>query len=110
MHRDEERMIESRVFVELASYVEKAVESGITLFKLSELHSLYVNRLKDFGILKAVNKTRLKDLLLKHFPGVQEQCDGKNNTIIIFNKAMQNTYVKRRAKEKGFFRGCCYLG
>ena len=64
-------------------------DQGILHLKLFELHSLYVNRLKDLGILKKVNKTRLKDLFLNHFPGVQEQYDGRN-TIMIFNKAMQN--------------------
>ena len=54
--KDKERMSESRVFVELASYIEKAVDSGTLLFKLSELHSLYVTRLKDLGIVKTVNK------------------------------------------------------
>ena len=88
------------MFVELASYVEKAVDSGILLFKLSELHSLYVNRLKDLGILKTVNKTRLKDLLLNHFPGVQEQYDGRN-TIIIFNKEMQSM-LKEALKKRDF--------
>ena len=58
--RDDERMIESRMIVELTSYIKKAIDSGIMLFKLSELHSFYVNHLEDFGILKTVSKTRLK--------------------------------------------------
>jgi len=33
--------------MELTNYIEKAVDCGILLFKLSELHSLYVNHLKD---------------------------------------------------------------
>ena len=49
-------MSDSRVFVELASYIEKAVDSGTLLFKLSERHSLYVTHLKDLGIVKTVNK------------------------------------------------------
>ena len=86
---DEEKMSESRVFVELTSYIETAVESGVLLFKLSEIHSLYVNHLAELGILKSINKTRLKDLLLKHFPGTQDQFDGRN-TVIIFNQAMHH--------------------
>ena len=69
--KDEERMNESRVFVELASYIKKAVDSGTLLFKLSKLHSLYVIHLKDLGIVKTVNKTMLKDLILNYFPGAQ---------------------------------------
>ncbi len=59
---------ESRVFVELTSYIEKAVYSGTLLFKLSEIHVLYVNCLEDLGIKMAINKTRLKVRLLEHFP------------------------------------------
>jgi len=36
-----EKYNESRAFVEL-TYIQKAVESGTPLFKLSEVHSLYV--------------------------------------------------------------------
>ena len=93
-------MSESRVFVELASYIEKAVDSGNQLFKLSELHSIYVNCLKDLGILKTVNKTRLKDLLLNHFSGAQEQYDGRN-TIIIFSQAMR-TMLKKAIDKRDF--------
>ena len=70
-------MNESRVFVELITYIEKAVESGSLLFRLADLHSLYVNRLGDLDITKTVNKTRLKGDLLHHFSEAQEQCDGK---------------------------------
>jgi len=55
-----EMMNESRAFVELTTYVEKSVEEGKLLFKLSELHSMYEARLRDLGILKQINKTRLK--------------------------------------------------
>ena len=76
---DEGKMIESRVFVELVNYIEKTVESGTLLFKLSDIHSLYVNRLNDLGIVKTVNKTKLKDQLMKHFPEAQEQAGKTNN-------------------------------
>ena len=48
-------------FVQLTSYIEKAMDSQTLLFKLSDMHSLYVNRLEDLGIKKLVNKTRLKE-------------------------------------------------
>ena len=93
-------MSELRVFVELVSYIEKAVDSGTLLFKLSELHSLYVTRLKDLGIVKIVNKTRLKDLILNYFPGAQQQYDGRN-TLLVFNKAMENM-LKEALRKRGF--------
>ena len=93
-------MSESRVFVELASYIELAVDSGTLFLKLSELHSLYVTHLKDLGIVKTVNKTRLKDLILNYFPGAQQQYDGRN-TLLVFNKAMQNM-LKEALRKRDF--------
>ena len=90
-------MSESRVFVELVSFINKAVESRTLLFKLAELYSLYIDRLGDFGIKKLVNKTRLKVCLLQHFPEAQEQCDDKN--VIIFKRGMEkmlNEALKKR--------------
>jgi hypothetical protein len=95
-----EKMNESRVFIELITYIEKAVESGTLLFRLAELHSLYVNRLSDLGIRKLVNKTWLKLSLLQHFPEAQEQCDGKN-TAIIFRKGME-TMLQEALKKRDF--------
>ena len=85
----DQRMNESRAFVELTSYIEHSVDSGTLLFKLSEIHSMYVNRLGELGINKSVNKTRLKDHLLEHFPEAQDQFDGRN-TIIIFKEGMRD--------------------
>ena len=72
----DDKLNESRVFVELTSYIEEAVNSGTLLFKLSEIHSLYMNRLEDLGIEKLVNKTRLKVDLLENFSEALEQFDG----------------------------------
>ena len=44
--RTSEKLNESIVFVELTIYIEKAVYSGTLLFKLSEIHVLYVNCLE----------------------------------------------------------------
>ena len=76
------------------------MESGIFLFKLSEIHFLYVKRLEELGIKKQVNKTRLKDHLLEHFPEAQEQYDGKN-TVLIFNEGMRNM-LKEALKKRDF--------
>ena len=84
----EEKMNESRAFVELISYIKKAMDSGI-LFKLSDIHSMYVDRLENLGLKKLINKTRLKDRLLDRFPEAQVQCDGKN-TVLIFREGMRS--------------------
>ncbi|KAG5873612.1 hypothetical protein JTB14_011754 [Gonioctena quinquepunctata] len=82
-------MNKCRSFVELTSYISTSVKSGILLFKVSEIHSLYINRLEELGINEQINKTRLKNQLLEHFPEAQEQFDGRH-TVIIFNEGMRN--------------------
>ena len=77
------------MFVRLASYVKKEVNSGKPLIKLSELHSLYESRLEDLGNAKSVNKTRLKERLLEYFKEAQEQFDGRN-TFLVFKEGMRN--------------------
>ena len=59
------KMNKSRTFEELTRYIAESVKSGTLLFKLSEIHSLYVKRLEELTIKKLVNKTRLKDHLLE---------------------------------------------
>jgi hypothetical protein len=96
----DEKMNESRTFVELTNDITKAVESGINLFKLTELHSLYIGRLKELGVEKQVNKTRLKCSLLEHFPEAQQQHDGKQ-TFIIFKEGMKDM-LKEALKKRDY--------
>lgn len=84
-----EMINESRAFVELTTYIETSVDEGKMLFKLSELYSMYEARLRDLGIPKQINKTRLKTSLLDHFSDAQEQLDGKN-VVIVFKEAMHS--------------------
>ena len=49
-------------------------------------------------ILKSINKSRLKDLSLKHFPGAQDQFD----TVVIFNQAMHHNMLKEALKKGDF--------
>ena len=87
---DDEKMDESMAFVELVEYIEGCVENGTYLFKLSELSSLYIQRLEDLGIKKTINKTRLKNALLEHYKGTfQEQTDGRN-TVLVFSEAISS--------------------
>ena len=82
------KMINSRTFEELTRYIAESVNSGTLLFKLSEIHSLYVKHLEELSI-KKLNKTRLKDNLLERFPEAQEQYDGRN-TVLVFKEGMIN--------------------
>ena len=67
---EQEKMNESRAFFELVDYIENSLENGTLFFVLSELHSLYENHLKDLGIAKSINRTRLKNAILNHFTRV----------------------------------------
>ena len=49
---NEDDVIEARVFAELISYIEERVESGSSIFKITEVRSLYESRLKDFMVEK----------------------------------------------------------
>ena len=95
-------MSESRAFVELITFMEKSVNSGMFLFRLEDLHTLYINRLGDLGIRKTVNKTRLKNDILKHFSEAQEQSDGKS-VVIVFKRGMQNM-LKDALKQRDFLK------
>ena len=88
----DENVCNSRVFVELASYVNKEVSSGKLLFKLSELQSLYESRLEGLGNAKSVNKTRLKERLLEYFKEAQEQFDGRN-IFLVFKEGMRKKFT-----------------
>ena len=88
------------MFVKLASYVKKEVNSGKPLIKLSELHSLYESRLEDLGNAKSVNKTRLKERLLEYFKEAQEQFDGRN-TFLVFKEGMRNM-IQDALKKRDF--------
>ncbi len=60
-------IVKAKSFVELISHIEDGIENSQFIFKLSELHTLYVNRLKSLQCGQQINKTRLKQHLLTHF-------------------------------------------
>ncbi len=70
--------------------IESALEEGIYVFKLIELHTAYESRLKTLNFDSSINRTRLKKELLDYFKGhgIQEQSDGKQ-VIFVFPEGMQ---------------------
>ena len=48
----EEKQLLARAFAELVCYIENSVENDECIFKLAQLHSLYVERLQCLGISK----------------------------------------------------------
>ena len=97
----EEKQLLVRAFAELVCYIENSVENDECIFKLAQLHSLYVERLQCLGISKSVNKTRLKKQILDHFCGeCQEQSDGKNS-LLVFNECLTKV-LKESMKSRNF--------
>ncbi len=65
------------VFAELVMDIESALEEGVYVFKLIELHTAYESRFKTLNFDSSINRTRLKKELLDYFKGhgIQEQSD-----------------------------------
>ena len=74
-------MNECRAFIELRRYIEECVIGGTFLLKLNELHSLYVELLKNLGIRKTIKKN--------NFPTVHEQSLGQN-IVFVFEEGMRS--------------------
>lgn len=90
---------ESVAFIELISYIETLAEGGTLLFKLIELHGMYVRNPQSVGSHKATSKTRLKEQILKTLPEAQEQFDGRNT--IIFESEMR-TMIRDVLKKRNY--------
>ena len=95
---DDTKMNEAIAFAEVKQYIQNQLESGIFLFKLNEIHTLYVNRLGELGVFKNVNRTRLKERLLHDFPEAQDQSDGRNSLLVFDDgmKEIMKEFLKKR--------------
>ena len=88
----EEPILQARAFADLVSHIESSVDSGVFIFKLSELSKLYENHLLELGIPKGINKTRLKLKLLGHFSDLcKEETDGKH-VLLAFNQGLHKLF------------------
>ena len=54
-------------FARTVSFIENCLDNGIFIFKMSDVHRLCQEYLKDFGVNFNINKTHLKRELLEHF-------------------------------------------
>ena len=72
-------MNECRAFIELRRYIEECVIGGTFLLKLNELHSLYVELLKNLGIRKTMKK---------NFPTVHQSLG--QNIVFVFEEGMRS--------------------
>ena len=98
-------------------HVESALEDGIHVSKLTELHAVYENHLKNLNTFSA-NRTRLKGELLDYFQdnGIQKQSDGNNvvlkkpigmyyllqNVALSYSEALQLAAVAKKIRQEIF--------
>ena len=87
--KTDDSMNECRAFIELRRYIEECVIGGTFLFELNNIHSLYVERVKDLGMGKTINKTRLKAKHLEAFSTVHEQSLSQN-IVFVFEEGMRS--------------------
>ena len=80
-------------FARTVSFIENGLDDGTFIFKMSDVHRLCQEYLKDFGVDFNINITRLKRELLEHFEtsAVQEQSDGKK-VLLVFPEGMQEMF------------------
>ncbi len=87
----EDQLIQAQVFADLISHIEESIESGTCIYKLSELHGMYMSQLKELGIERSVHRTRLKLQILDHFLGeCQEQLSDGKSIVLVFNQGMKS--------------------
>ena len=87
----EDQLIQALVFADLISHIEERIESGTFIFKLSELHGMYMSLLKELGIERSVHRTSLKLQILDHFLGeCQEQLSDGKSIVLVFNQGVKN--------------------
>ena len=65
---------DARVFVELIDYIKCELQTEKYLFHLSNLYTVFTDRLRELGLDKSKHITRLKMQIANHFEGkIREQ-------------------------------------
>ena len=80
-------------FARTVSFIENGLDDGTFIFKMSDVHRLCQEYLKDLGVDFNINKMRLKRELLEHFEtsAVQQQSDGKS-VLLVFPEGMYEMF------------------
>ena len=81
-----EAMNKSRAFVELKTYIDKSINEGKLLFKLSRLHSMYEARLRALEIPKQIMcQAFMKDVVTARSKSVHDNI--KRTNLILFKRS-----------------------
>ena len=85
------------IFAQLVAYISEIrdIEGIAPIFKLSDLRKLCDDRLQqmDNPKLQPMHSTRLKEKLLKHFPDMRAQVDGRD-VILVFDSNIGSALSK----------------
>lgn len=71
---------------ELLQFIKEEVTGGRRIFALQDLTDMMTERLEQHGIQKTVNRTRLKERVLEHFPSLKEEKGIRDRVFIICSK------------------------
>lgn len=68
---------------ELLQFIKEEISGGTRSFPLQDLTEMMTERLEQYGIQKIVNRTRLKDTILKNFPELREEKGVRDRVFIM---------------------------
>jgi len=68
---------------ELFEFIEEEIARGRTIFALQDLTDMMTEKLEQHGIQKTVNRTRIKESVLEHFPNLTEEKGIRDRVFII---------------------------
>lgn len=71
---------------ELLQFIKEEITGGRSIFALQDLTDMMTERLEQHGIQKTVNRTRLKERVLEHFPDLTEEKGIRDRVFIICSK------------------------
>ena len=86
IHLDSQEDVEVTAENEMFEMIKEEIEAGVTIFSLFELSEQMRTKLKERGITKKVNPTRLKQSLLDQFPDFTEEKGTRNRVYLICSK------------------------
>ena len=71
---------------ELLQFIKEEISGGSRVFALQDLTEMMTERLEQYGIQKIVNRTRLKETVLKSFPDLTEEKGIRDRVFIMCSK------------------------
>ena len=71
---------------ELLQFINEEIAGGRRIFALHDLTDIMTERLEQHGINKMVNRTRLKERVLEHFPDLTEEKGIRDRVFLVYSE------------------------